>query len=486
MSASERHTRGTERVLSGSRAKLKENVGYQRLPSCKLDWVLPRVLLDIRYSVRKFVRTPGLALALLLTIALGIGSNVSVYGFIRGLTMTRSASPLASVDKTVSIFGEGAHAEAGPLSYHEYLSLKYRLNAFEWIGAARVSPVSVAMDDQSEILSVAAVTSNLAAVLNLPLEDGVVISYRIWQSDFGAKDNVRGDQIRVNGVNARVIGVAPSWLEGLYRDRAVDLWMPLEEKNLQWAERSARNFWVLGRLRRDVSLNQAQTEIRGRRDTFGEIRILLYTGMAPEMAAGLSRIGMLLGFAAGSVFFIACANVVSFLLGRASARSHETSLRVALGAGRGQLARELLWESVVISIAGGAFGMLLAVWTARIVPALLFEQDAERLVFAPGLFSIVAASATCIGITILCGFMPVFVAPDDRPGTVLRRESAGPSKAMGRLRMALVVAQMASCCVLVISTAFLLDGLRAALQTSAGHRLGNPILATVQKQPRSR
>ncbi len=422
-----------------------------------------------------------MSLALLLTIALGTGSNVSVNGFVRGLT--RAGLP-TSAGTLVSIFDQNAQAGAGPLSYQQYRLLKSRLETFAWIGGARVSSFSIAIGGQSSIASVAALTSNLANSLHLPLEKGVVISHRLWQNEFGSQANVRGEQIRVNGVNLRVTGVAPDWLEGLYGDRAIDLWMRWQENTTLTAERSSgRNLWVLAQLHPHVSLRQAQLAISSLSGIPGETSILPYTGMMPEMAASLSRNGTLLHFAANAVFFIACANVISFLLGRAFARSHETSLRVALGASRSQLARELLSDSVVISIAGGALGLLLAAWTARVVPALLFDQDAERLVFAPGLFTIVAASVICAGITIICGLVPVIVTRIDRPGAVLRREGAGPSSAMRRLRMALVVTQMTSCCILVISTAFLLDGLRAALQTNAGHRLGNPILATVQKQP---
>jgi hypothetical protein len=201
-----------------------------------------------------------------------------------------------------------------------------------------------------------------------------------------------------------------------------------------------------------------------------------------QAAAGISRLGKLLAVAAGVVFLIACANVVSFLLGRAFIRSHETSLRVALGARRRQLARELLADSVVISIAGGLCGMLLALWTSRLLPAFLFEEDAERLLFAPDLFSIALASAACVAIIIVCGLVPALLIPYDRPVSVLRRESAGSSSLTSRLRAALVVAQMASCCLLLISAAFLLNGLHAALQTSASRRLGEPVLATLQAQ----
>jgi ABC-type lipoprotein release transport system permease subunit len=423
----------------------------------------------IRYSARAFLRTPGLTLALLLTIALGIGSNICIQGFVRGLTGTNSA--LTSVESIVSVFGRDAHHDAGPLSYQDYLSLKSRGDIFEWIGAACVSPADIASAGQSAIASVAAVTPDLAGLFNLPLDSGAVVSDRMWQSEFGAKADIRGEQIRIDGVATRVSDVAPKWLEGVYRDRTVDVWLPLRAGG-------SPNLWVLARLRRDVSIAQARTAVRS-----GEMDMLPYTGMTPELAAGMSRVGTLLSLAAGAVFFIACANVASFLLGRAFARSHEISVRVALGANRAQLARDLLSDSVVISIAGGACGMLLAVWTSRVVPALLFEQDAESLVFAPDLLNIVAWSGACAGITIVCGLLPILVIRDDRPATVLRREGAGPSLAIRRLRVGLVVAQMTSCCVLVISTAFLLDGLRAALQTSAGHRLGNPILATVQARP---
>jgi hypothetical protein len=207
VSASERSERGTGHVVSGISGKPQEKVFQPRHLGCTLDWDLAPVLFEIRYSARKFALAPGLTLALLVTIALGIGSNVSVYGFIRGLT--KSSNPLTSAGGVVSIFRQDANRAASPLSYQEYLSLKNNSKAFEWIGAARVSPGTIATAGQSAIGSVAAVTSNLAGVLNLSLENGVVISHRMWQSEFGAKTEVRGEQIRINGVKARVSGVAP-------------------------------------------------------------------------------------------------------------------------------------------------------------------------------------------------------------------------------------------------------------------------------------
>ncbi|HEY3454899.1 MAG TPA: ABC transporter permease, partial [Bryobacteraceae bacterium] len=331
---------------------------------------MSRVLFDLRYAARKFVRTPWLALALLLSIGLGIGGNVSVFEFARRLT--RVDSPLASLGRIVSIFSQGELGEAGPLAYGEYLSLKrdirmfdrrmfdrrifdrriFDRRIFEWIGAARVQPVSIGLADQSAVLSVAAVTSDLARALDLPVQQGVVISRRIWRNQFGAKNGIAGENILIDGVKTRVSGVAPERLEELYRGRAIDIWATLQDKDLTEAERVSRNFWVLARLRPNYPIRQAQDSIRPSHDHSSPMVLRPYTGVAPEMEAVMSRIATLFGFAAGAMFFVACANVAFFLLGRAFARSYETSVRVALGANRRQLASELFCDSFVISLAG--------------------------------------------------------------------------------------------------------------------------------------
>lgn len=427
------------------------------------------------------MRTPWLTLALLLTLALGIGSNVSILGFARGLI--RPDSPLAVSERVVSIFERDVQGVAGPLSYQDYLRLKTAANTFDWIGAARMSPASIDITGESEILSVAAVTSNLARALKLSLNNGVLLSHRVWQNEFSSNGSLEGEQISIDRMQSKVTGIAPLALEGLYRDHPVDIWMQLGEKNAQAADDQSRSFWVVASLRHDVSIVAAEMRFGHQISDSNQLLILPYTGITPEIGGNLSRIGMLFNFAAGAVFFIACANVIAFLLGRAFARSQETSIRVALGAKRMQLARELLSDSVVISVAGGALGFLLALWTTRLVPNLLFDQDAQRLVFAPGLFSVLTTCSVCVGITIVCGIIPALTVSDDKPANVLRSESAGASKAMVRMRIALVVGQMTSCCILVISTAFLLNGFRAAMQTRLSRRLGDPILLTVQASP---
>ena len=274
-----------------------------------------------------------MSLALLFTIALGVGSNVAIHGFVRG--MTRSNSPLVSDGRVVSIFRRDAHRESGPLSYADYRSLGSHPDPFEWIGAARILPTAITLAGQADVLSVAAVTPGLAGFLNLSLDQGVVISHRIWESVFSAKTDLRGEQIHIDGLNLPVAGVAPDWLEGVYRDRAVDVWMPFNEETLKVVDPDSRNFWVLGKRCGNYSINEIQTAVRGNPGGVDQLRVLPYTGTTPEVGEGQSRVGALLNFAGVLVFFIACSNVAAFLVGRASARSHETSVRVALGASRG-------------------------------------------------------------------------------------------------------------------------------------------------------
>ena len=437
---------------------------------------------DLRYSVRSLTRAPGLTVTLLLTIALGIGSNASIVGFVRGL-ITRDL-PIPRLDRVASLFARDQQDAFGPLSYESFLLLKAQSDAFEWLGAVRQSRSSIVLDGRSSVMSVAAATRELADLLQLSLGDGIVISHRVWQNEFGARASVRGQLIHVEGARNRVVGVAPEWLEGLYAGSEVDIWMPPQDISVQGIDRSSRTFWALGRLRPGVSPNRAQAIVNATRDGPDLIAVLAYTGMTPDVSGGMFRIGTLLSAAAGAVFFIACINVTSLLLSRASARSRETSIRVALGASRGQLAKQLLSDSVVISVAGGALGMVLAVWTADVIPALLFQQDAEQLVLAPNLSGIVVVSVVCVGIMSICGLVPFLETRHDQPARVLQRESAGPSLAMRRLRAGLVVAQMTCCCLLVISAAVLLTNFRTALQTKVGLSLKQSILATLEARHR--
>lgn len=418
---------------------------------------------------------------LLLTIALGVGSNAAVYGFLQGLI--DPAVPVRSGERLVSVFETDRLRNAGPLSPEEFEQIEKSHEVFAWVGAVRVKPRTAIVDGHAKILSVAAVTPKLGEALSLPLSKGAVISRNFWRSEFGASANAIGSRLRVDGVDVEVGGVGPERLDGLYSDQGVDVWIAAKPEDVEGAGRARRDLWVVARLREGVSADQAEAEIRSGAAGLRDVSVVPFTGLAPSMARGLSQVGLFLTFSAAAVFLVACINVASFLLGRALRRSHETSLRVALGATRGELLRDLLADSVVIAVSGGALGLLVGVLTARALRALMFEGDAARLTFAPHLLPICAASLVCVVVTVICGMLPVVGTVTDRPWMVLQRETGSPSRGILRLRSSLVVGQIAVCCMLVVCTAVLLTGLHAALETGAGKRLGNPVLLTVQAQP---
>ena len=424
------------------------------------------------------MRAPGLLSALLLTVALGVGSNAAVFGFLEGLT--HPVSPVRGSGRVVSIFMHDRFREAGPLSFDEYRLLEASHGALEWVGAVRIEPLDATIAGGSEIATVAMVTPDLTGALTMPLANGAVISHRVWASELGGRREAIGSRVSIGNVDYRISGVAPELLEGLYSDQRVDVWVAVKEAELAGGARERRDLWVLAGLRSGVSLAQAQAALGPGSGGLNGLSMAPYTGIAPASTRGLTRIGMYLNFSAAAVLFIACINVATFLLGRALKRSQETSLRIALGATRAELMHELLADSLVISIAGGAVGLVLGILTAHALPVFLFEQDAQRLTFAPHLLPIVTAALGCAGITVLCGMMPVVGTVTDRPWTVLQRETGLPSKGIQRLRSGLVVGQIAACCVLVVGTALLVDSLQSALKTSAGHRLGDPILLTVE------
>ena len=204
-------------------------------------------------------------------------------------------------------------------------------------------------------MSVAAYTPDVGDVFPFPARRGVTLSHRVRFAQFAANVDPAGTALRVANVDTLVAGAMPYWLEGLYRGRAIDLWVPLVDADPP-TDRS--QFWLIGRLNPGVSPAQAQAAIDDITWPGGDaIAVIAYTGQTPEAAGGMRRVGSLLQLAAAAVFLIACANVAAFLLTRASARARETAVRVAIGARRRQLIRQLLIDSALISVMGGAAGL---------------------------------------------------------------------------------------------------------------------------------
>jgi hypothetical protein len=200
----------------------------------------------------------------------------------------------------------------------------------------------------------------------------------------------------------------------------------------------------------------------------------------PQALAGIDRISQLLRSVAVAVFAIACANVAAFLLARSSARARETAVRVAIGARRPQLVRQVLADSVVISALGATAGAILAFWIGRLLPAWLFEEDARKMTFAGEPVGVAWITGACALVTVVCGLLPLVEMRDDDPAAVIQRENSGPSPRFARFGTTLVTIQMAACMLLIVSAGLLLDGFQSALRAGAGRRLSSPVVASIE------
>lgn len=204
----------------------------------------------------------------------------------------------------------------------------------------------------------------------------------------------------------------------------------------------------------------------------------------PEIAEKMDRVERVVSWAAALVFITAAANVAGFLLSRAWRRSHETAARMAVGATGRHLAQQVLADSLVVSLCGGALGALFGFWTARAFPALLFSQDAEQLTFATGVAPIARTVVVYSALMVVCALAPLARIRREGTFTVLRRSGGGQVTGTGALRSVLVVAQMAACAVLILGTAGLLQGFRQSLRTARAEHLGDAIIATFEASAR--
>jgi len=419
-------------------------------------------LWELRYAVRSLTRTPGLAAALIATVAVGIGTHATMTGFTQGLTPTNSDIPRASDLVLIDVKGEPAVRNASA--------------AFDAVSRFRESRAQVAIDGHAAWMPALSVSPDFWRVLAVPAGfgslTGVVVSRRVWYDSFNLSPSVVGAAISINGRKMRIAGVAPPWLPGVYFGRPVEVWVPLDE---QIDPNAKTQGTILARIAAGRRFEDVRRELAG-------VSVVRYTGVEPELYERMARVQAILSWAATFVFLTAAANVAGFLLSRATRRSHETAARLALGATDRQLTRQILADSLVITLAGAALGGFVGYWSAAAFPALLWVEDAERLTFRPDVWLIVRSVGGYSLVMIVCALAPMLRIRQHSPMAVLRRSGSGQVTSLGTLRTTLVIAQMAVCCVLIIGTGVLLQGFRESLRTARAEHLGQPIMATLDAE----
>jgi putative ABC transport system permease protein len=465
------------------------------------------IVQDIRYALRLLARSPGFAFVAIASLSLGIGANTTIFSLVRATLLPslpyRDAARLVDLHETSSELCTGCGVGT---SYATYLDWRASARGFENMGASREDQFVVNGSDEAVRVPGALVSATLFPTLGvrpvigrgfLPDEDRtgaqrvVLLSHGVWERMFGADSSIVGRDIRVNGAPATVVGVMA---RGFGYPEFAKIWAPMGAASVS-AARDDRSIGVVARLAAGTSLARARAEI----ETLG-IRIAAahpkeYRGWSATASSVLSELRaesglpflILLG-ASAFVLLIACANLANLMLARAARREREVAVRLALGAGRGRLVRMLLAECFIVSLTGAALGLLLTLWGVDAIPRLIDTQIPFWIVFAVDwrvvLFAVVLAVVTAVAF----GLVPALRS--SRPALVESLKEGTQNTTMsakrGRLRSALVVAQVASAMVLLAGAGLMIKTfLRSRDFTNLGYDPVNVLKANVQiLQPR--
>jgi putative ABC transport system permease protein len=450
--------------------------------------------------MRMLVKRPGFTFVVVLTLALGIGANTAIFTVVDA-ALLRSL-PYREPHRLVHLWETKPQQDFGEreASYPDYLDWKQNGEVFEAVGGYSERNFILAGTDGTEQIAGAIVTSNFFDVLGTrasagrtfqPEEDKAgaqeriaVLSHGLWQRRFGSDPGVSGKQISLNGQSYTVVGVLPAGFH-FAKVGAAEVWTPIYPPPEQLSRRYFHWLNVIARLRPGVSLEtaQAQMETVGRRiaqddpQTHAGTNIRLVP-LQEEIVGSLRQILFVLLGAVGVVLLIACVNVANLLLARSTSRKKEIAIRVALGASRWRLVRQLLTESVLLAIWGGGLGLMLALWG---VDLLLAAIPASQLAFMPYLNGLsLNTSVLCFTLAlsllagILFGLTPALeVSRADLQDAMKEGGKASSSRQTSRLRNALVVSEIALALVLLVGAGLLLRSLLEMLNVNPGFRTEN-------------
>ena len=461
------------------------------------------LLQDLRYSVRTLIKTPGFALVAVFTLALGIGANTAIFtvvdaALLRGL-------PYQSPERLYHLWERTPQAEfpQREFSYPDYQDYQ-QTQVFTALAAYTGGGGTITGRGEPERVFAPSASANFFTMLGVepligrtfqPGEDKpgaertTVLTYGLWQRMFGGDPAVIGQPLTINGISHTVIGVLPASFQFAFRP--ADLWLPYLPSEAQLTRRFMHGTNVIGRLEPGTSVERAQSEIsaiaarieREYNQSHAGTGVTLVR-LQEQVVGQVRPILLVLLGAVGFVLLIACANLASLLLTRSIARQKEIAIRAALGARAGRLIRQLLTESVMLALAGGAAGLLIASLGVDALVAPLPDAQLNALPFLRSLRIDPKILVFAFGLSLLTGIVfglvPALQASKvDLLAALKEGGRTSTSAARQRLRGALVITEIALAVVLLVGAGLMMKSLLRLLRVDVGFNPQNVLTMTV-------